>query len=144
MKKLIFALLLGVSLMSCDKEVVTPTTDDTINENTTEATIIGRWQLVGFDNVIRDEFTPTKRFRIYSNEGGVFPTLEEFMEENPGIPGNDWEYEGNTVVVDLNFGNYSRLVPNFKCDNNVIDWISEDGSVHSTYYREGHDISACN
>ena len=113
-------------------------------ENNLDATIIGRWQLVGFDDVIRYEFTSDKLFTIYGDGTGVFPTLEEFMQQNPNLVGLDWYYEGDTVVVDLNFGNYSRLVPNFKCDNYVIDWIQNDNSLHSTYYRENHDISECN
>ena len=54
------------------------------------------------------------------------------MQENPDLSGHYWLYEEETVVVDLNFGNFSRLVPDFKCDGDVIDWIAEDGSIHST------------
>lgn len=139
MKKLFLALLFATSFMSCDK--------DLIQEDTMEATIVGRWQAVGFDDVIRYEFTEDKRYTIYgSDENGEnpFPTLEEFMQQNPGLPGNDWVYDGEVVVIDLHFGNYSRLVPKFRCGNSVIDWISETGSLHSTYYREGFDISTCN
>jgi len=109
-----------------------------------DKTIIGRWILVGFEDVIRYEFTSNKLFTLYADGSGVFPTLEEFIQQNPNITGLDWYYEGDTVVVDLNFGNFSRLVPNFKCDNYVIDWIQNDNSLHSTYYREEHDISQCN
>lgn len=137
MKKVLFVLILAASFLSCDKEVVEPNTIE-------EATILGRWQSVGFDDVIRYEFTEDKRFTIYVHDDGTVPTLEEFMLENPNARGHDWSYEGETVVVDLNFGNFSRLVPNFKCENKVIDWISEDGAVHSTFYREGHDIDSCN
>jgi len=139
MKKILFALLLAAAFISCEKKEVEPAGPDPI-----EATILGRWQFLGFDDVIRYEFTSNKRFSIYVNDDGTFPTLEEFMQQNPNLTGHDWEYDGDTVVIDLNFGNYSRLVPNFKCDNYVIDWIDEGGAVHSTYYREGHDISECN
>jgi hypothetical protein len=109
-----------------------------------EATILGRWQLLGFEDEIRYEFTSDKRFTLYADGNGTFPTLEEFLQENPNINGLDWYYEGDTVVVDLNFGNFSRLAPHFKCDNKVINWIQDDKTLHSTYYREEHDISACN
>lgn len=35
-------------------------------------------------------------------------------------------------------------MPDFKCDNKVIDWIQDDNMLHSTYYREAHDLSGCN
>lgn len=133
----IFTLLL-VIFTGCSND------DNDDQENSIEATIIGRWQVVGFDNVIRYEFTTDKLFTIYGDGSGVFPTLEEFMEDNPNLVGNDWYYEDNIVVVDLNFGNFSRLVPEFKCGNYVIDWIQDDSAVNGTYYREGHDISGCN
>lgn len=134
MKKLAVVLLMAASLMACNKEDV----------NEDPASIIGRWQLVGFDEQIRYEFTTDKRYTIYTDSLGDFPTLQEFQAENPDLQGNDWSYSGDTVVVDLNFGNYSKLLPDFKCENKVIDWTAEDGSSHSTYYREGHDISICN
>ena len=134
----LLVLLFGITFMSCEPEEVVIDEPDV-----PEATIIGRWQLVGFDNVIRYEFTSNKRYSIYSSDNGIFPTLEELLEENPDFPGHDWVYEGETVVVDLNFGNYSRLVPEFTCDNQVINWLDEDGAEHTTFYRESHDISTC-
>lgn len=111
--------------------------DDNLN-----ASIIGRWKIVGFDNV-QYEFTENKRYNIYATNN-TFPTLQEFLQQNPNIAGLDWYYEGSAVVVDLNFGNLSKLTPTFKCSNNVIEWISEDTSVHSTFYKVNHDVSACN
>ena len=113
-------------------------------EHIDEATILGRWKAVGFDDVIRYEFTTDKRFTIYGDGSGNFPTLEEFRQQNPTITGLDWTYDGDTVVVDLNFGNFSRLVPNFKCMNSVIDWTDTSNAHHSTFYREHHDIAECN
>jgi hypothetical protein len=117
------------------------TSSDT--DNAMEASIIGRWKIVGFDNV-QYEFTANKRYAIYTNGNNVFPTLQEFIDQNPGIAGLDWYYEGTSVVVDLNFGNLSKLTPTFKCANNVIDWKSEDSTLHATYYKVNHDISSCN
>lgn len=130
MKKLLFLLLIAISFLNCEDDGVAPV----------DATIIDRWHIVGFDDVILYEFTEDKRYTFYS-DGGVFPPLD--IETHPVPLIHDWEYDGETVVVDLNFGNYLRLIPNFKCDNYVIDWIAEDGSLHSTYYREGYDIAEC-
>lgn len=108
-----------------------------------EATILGRWSLLGFEDNIRYEFTDQgKLFTIYGVDG-VFPTLEEFNQENPGLTGLDWYYEDDVLVVDLNFGNYSRLTPQFVCDNYVVRWIDEDGGLFGFYYREDFDISSC-
>lgn len=98
-------------------------------------TILGRWIPQGFESSTRYEFTRTTRFAIWSDDG-VFPTLADFLHKNPGLSGNSWSYEGRTVVVDLNFGNYSRLIPQFSGNNNMVNWINEDGELHSTFYRE--------
>lgn len=140
MRILVFAFLLAVSFTSCVPEAVIPTIGD---ETTEEPIILGRWQPAGFEDVVRYEFTDTKRFTIYGVGDGSFPTLEEFTTENPGLTGHDWWFEGEVVVIDLNFGNFSRLSPKFKCDNAVIQWMDENGQHHSTSYREGHDLSEC-
>ncbi len=140
MKKSIFTLLLviTVSLFNCSSDDdATPS-----NEDIPEATLLGRWVIVGFEETIRYEFTESKRFDIYSDDG-TFPTLEEFNAQNPLLTGLDWYFEGDNVTIDLNFGNFSTLTPEFVCDNYAIRWINEDGEIHSIYYREGYDISGC-
>ncbi len=137
MRNALITLILLSTFLSCDKDEVDPTTP-------TEATILGRWVPVGFEDNIRYEFTDNKRFELYSSNDGTFPTLEEFQTQNPNLTGKDWFYSGDTIVVDLNFGNYSRLLPNFKCDNYVIEWINEAGEENGIFYREDHDITSCN
>jgi len=133
MKNIFILSLLALSFLGCNS-------DDLVED---EATLLGRWVLEGFEDQIRYDFTTVERFTVYS-DNGTFPTLAEFLNQNPGTPGNPWLYEGDTVVVDLHFGNYSRLIPEFKCGNKVIDWMAMDGSLHSTYYREDHNIASCN
>ena len=138
MKKSIFMMLLvAFTMFNCTEDNTTPPTD-----NTPDATILGRWVLQGFDDAIRYEFTENKRFTLYSVDG-EFPTLEEFNTENPGLVGNDWYYEDDKIVVDLNFGNLSVLTPEFVCDNYAVRFSNEDGEIHSIYYREDYDISNC-
>ncbi len=132
-------MFLALAFMSCEDEA----TNSNNEENQIEATILGRWIIEGFEDNIRYEFTADRLFTIYG-ENGEFPTLEEFQTENPQLTGNEWTYEGNTVVIDLNFGNFSRLVPEFKCGNYVAFMNQEDGSSHSTYYREGYNLADCN
>jgi len=123
------------TLMSCKDE-------NNGNDNMEEGSILGRWVLEGFEDNIRYDFTEDKRFTIYGVDG-VFPTLEEFQAENPGLTGHDWFFEGDVVVVDLNFGNFSRTIPSFHCENEVLRFTQEDGSIHGLYFREGHDLSEC-
>lgn len=129
MKKLLFLLLIAVSFLNCEDDGLEPV----------DATIIDRWHLVGFDDAVLYEFTEDKRYTFYS-DGGGFPTLDP---NNPPALADDWEYDGDVVVIDLSFGNFSRLIPNFKCGNYVIDWMQEDGTYHSTTFREGYDIAEC-
>jgi hypothetical protein len=136
MKKTLFILVLVATMFNCSSDDTTTPLED----NSIEATLIGRWNLVGFESNVLYEFTENKRFAIYSTDG-VFGTVEDQIAD--GLMGLDWFYEGDTVVVDLNFGNMSILTPQYVCDNYVINWIAEDGSTHSTIYREGFDYSSC-
>lgn len=137
MKKLCLVLFAFSMFIGCEKnEVEIPEIPD--------ATILGRWVIKGDTDLnVRYEYTANKRFTIYKQDNGTYPTLAEFQAENPDLTGNDWEYSGDTIVVDLNFGNYSKLVPTFKCDNYVVDWTGEDGEQWGTYYRDGYDIAEC-
>lgn len=136
MKKTLF-ILLALVMFNCSS-------DDGSNSNPeiAEATILGRWILVGFEDAIRYEFTDAKRFDIYS-DNGTFPTLEEFNQQNPELTGLDWYFEGDKVTVDLNFGNLSTLTPEFVCNNYVINWLNQDGETVSIYHRENYDVSNC-
>ncbi len=100
--------------------------------------IIGRWHLVGFEQTVMYQFTASKRHTLYSTDG-TFGGLETAIP-NP----NDWQFEGDMIVVDLNFGNFLRVTPNFRCNGEVVDLINEDGVVNTTLFREGYNRSACN
>lgn len=137
MKKSIFILLLAVTMFNCS-------TDDyntPPEEDTQEATLLGRWNLVGFEGSVLYEFTADKRYTMYSVDG-EFETVQDLIDSDR--PGNDWWYEGDKVTIDLNFGNTSTLTPEFVCNNYVINWINDEGEIHSTLFREGFDYSTCN
>ena len=143
MKKVIL-FVLTLALFNCSSDDYNNDSDqDQQQLIIPEATILGRWVVPGFESTIRYEFTDDgKRFDIYSTDG-TFPTLEDFNAENPQLTGLDWYYEGDVLVVDLNFGNYSRLTPQFVCDNHVVKWIDENGEEFGFYYREDFDITSC-
>ena len=134
MKRTIFMLLLAVTMFNCS------TDDTTTTDNIPEATLLGRWNLVGFEGLVLYQFTEDKRYTMYASDG-VFETLDEVIDS--GRTGNDWWYDGDNVTIDLNFGNTSTLTPQFVCDNYVINWLNADGEIHSTLFREDFDYSSC-
>ena len=131
MKKII-GILLCCTLFQCS-------TNDAV-EDFSEATVIGRWNIEGFQGNVMYEFTENKRYTLYSSDG-TFESLQEVIDS--GRPGDDWWYDGNQITIDLNFGNLSTLTPTFKCQNNVIVWTTTTDTFHSTYYREGYDLNSC-
>ncbi len=133
MKRVMFMLFVACTLINCTKE-------EEQNLSVQEATIIGRWNPVGFEGSVMYEFTENKRYTFYSLDG-KFETIEEL--ESEGRRGNDWKYEGDVVVIDLNFGNFSRLRTQFTCDNNVINWIDEEGEPNGSFFRENFDKNSC-
>ena len=134
MKKVLF-ILLALTIFNCSPE------DSSEIEQVQEETLIGRWNLVGFEGSILYEFTADKRFTMYATDGS-FETVAELIDS--GRVGNDYWYEGSMVTVDLNFGNTSTLTPQFKCGNNVVDWLDNNGEIHSSMFRENFDYTSCN
>ena len=108
-----------------------------------EETLIGRWNLVGFEGLVLYEFTEDKRYTFYASpsEGIEFGTLEALIAA--GSTGLDYWYEGELVTIDLNFGNTSTLTPVFKCNNFVVEWVNDDSELHSIIFREGYDFAEC-
>jgi hypothetical protein len=132
MKK-VFLFLVVLTICSC-------TSNEEI-EIIEEATVVGRWNLDGFLGSVLYEFTEDKRYTFYSSDGN-FQSIQELLDE--GRSGSDWWLEEDDIIIDLNFGNLSTLTPTFKCSNNVIVWTNGLNEVHSTYYREGYNLSDCN
>lgn len=129
MRKILSLLFLSIILVSCSN-------DDNDQQPAIENTIIGRWHLVGFEQTVMYEFTATEKHTIYSTNG-------TFGDITTAIPNpNPWVYEGENLVIDLFFGNSSVSVPNFKCNGNVVDLVSESGTT--TLFREGYNINNCN
>lgn len=114
------------------------TSDDTPLEQELENTIIGRWHIVGFEQTVMHVFTQNLRHTIYSTDGN-FGGLETAIP-NP----NDWVFEGEELVIDLNFGNFLRTNLNFKCDGNVVEFVDTQGATATTLFREGYDYASCN
>ncbi|RZN83223.1 MAG: hypothetical protein EVB11_05790 [Winogradskyella sp.] len=131
MKKLLLLFVLATFTFNCSTE-----SDDTpiLEENT----IIGRWHIVSLEQTSMYVFTENLRHTIYSTDGN-FGGLETAIP-NP----NTWTFEGEELVVDLNFGNFLRTNLNFKCDGNVVEFIDAEGTVGTILFREGYDYASCN
>jgi len=121
MKIFLSFLSLVVLISSCTKD--------------SDCEVVGRWQIDGFDNTLY-EFTDSLRYTIYSTTPNTFGTIADAIP-NPKI----WRMDGDTLEVDLNFGNYLRAYPVFDCDCNVMDLISSMGTT--TLHKEGFEISTC-
>ena len=128
MKKAFTLLFITITLASCSLN------NDQIPAQ--EKTILGRWHVVGFEETVLYEFTKDLRYTIYSTDGNFGPLSDAIP--NP----NSWTYNGNELVIDLNFGNTLKAKLNFKCDNNVLSLVSQSGIT--ILYREGYDYKNCN
>jgi hypothetical protein len=130
MKNMCFTLSFVALMLSCNSDEVS------VNPEV-EPSLVGRWHLVGFETTVMYEFTDTLRYTIYSSDG-TFGGVETAIP-NP----NSWVWDGDQVVVDMNFGNESRLTPVFKCEGQVIDWYDSEDQFAGTYFRENFDYSSC-
>jgi len=106
-------------------------------------TIVGRWQPVDFDNTLY-EFIDTElfadaglRYTIYSLDGNFGGIDDAISNPNPYL------IEGNTLSIDLFFGNIATYRIGYRCDGQVVDFYYDDiiwdEGLHSTMYREGFD-----
>lgn len=133
MKKILLNLFVLISIVSC-------TADDNDNNVVEDNnTIIGRWHLMGFEDTVMYDFKDGLRYTIYSTNS-VFGDTETFAIPNP----NPWSVESNILTIDLFFGNTSITTLSFRCNGNVVDLLEDNGSINSTLFREGYDISNCN
>ena len=98
--------------------------------------IKGRWSPVGFEHNTLYEFTDTLRYTIYSVVEGQFGSISDAIP-NP----HPWTVEGDQIVIDLHFGNYSRLTPKFNANNTLVELNDESGKTRDTWFREGHLFS---
>ena len=120
------ALLVAIAFTSCEKK-----------DPPVECTVTGRWVLMP---TTRYEFTADSLvYTIYSSNG-AFGSMADAIP-NP----HTWYMDGDSIVIDLNFGNISKQYVEFSCDCNVMAWTSDQfqGPYTGYLWKEGHDTATC-
>lgn len=128
---LAIALAAGIGA-ACSKEEPAPANP---NPPTAKCEVMGRW-VHPLGNTLY-EFTDSLRYTIYATTPGEFGTIEDAIPEQ-----NLWWLEGDTLVIDLNFGHVFRAGVAFDCDCGVMDLTIPSGTT-TTYTQEGFDITTC-
>ena len=118
-----------------------------------ENSIEGRWNPAGFNNTMY-EFVYTEvyaeaglRYTYYCPNGnGCDETYWNSLDTSDGIPNpNPYSVsaDGNTLSINLFFGNIATYELGFRCDGQVVDFYYDEDDwaegLHSTMYRLGFD-----
>ena len=98
--------------------------------------LIGRWHPEGFESNTLYEFTADLRYTIYSVDG-TFGGIEDALPTP-----NPWHMEGDTVVIDLFFGNELRGLLMPSCGGQKAT-ITQASGMQSVLHREGVDPADC-
>ena len=98
--------------------------------------LIGRWHPEGFESNTLYEFTEDLRYTIYSADG-TFGSIEDALPTP-----NPWHMEGDTVVIDLHFGNELRGLLEPSCSGQKAT-ITQATGMQSVFHREGVDPANC-
>ena len=125
---LVLGLLMVLSVSSCEKK------------KTLDCKVTGRW--VVMPSTLYEFTADSLQYTIYSANGnGAFGSIADAIP-NP----HSWYMDGDTIVIDLNFGNVSKQYVQFSCDCNVMTWTSDQfqGTPYTAYlWKEGHDTATC-
>ena len=107
--------------------------------------IEGRWIPGGFENTMYI-FQDGLRYTIYNTDGNF-----EDLDIDDAIPNpNPYVVDGNTISIDLFFGNIATYEIGFRCDGQVVDFYYDEDDdwegLHSSMFLEGFDYinSECN
>ena len=109
-------------------------------KKTLDCKVTGRW--VVMPSTLYEFTADSLQYTIYSANGnGAFGSIADAIP-NP----HSWYMDGDTIVIDLNFGNVSKQYVQFSCDCNVMTWTSDQfqGTPYTAYlWKEGHDTATC-
>ena len=106
--------------------------------------IEGRWNPDGFNNTMY-EFVDGLRYTYYcADENGCDIDYCNSLDTSDAIPNpNPYWIDGNTLTIDLFFGNEATYTIGFRCDGQVVDFYYDEDDwaegLHSTMFRLGFD-----
>ena len=106
--------------------------------------IEGRWNPDGFNNTMY-EFVDGLRYTYYcADENGCDIDYWNSLDTSDAIPNpNPYWIDGNTLTIDLFFGNEATYTIGFRCDGQVVDFYYDEDDwaegLHSTMFRLGFD-----
>ena len=139
MKKLLLLAVLTLTFLSCEN-------DDSV-EMSESFTIEGKWLL---ENAGGSEIPPNTMFEFQSGIRYTYYCLDgadcdwtSLTKEEDAIPGtNDYTFEDNLLIVDLNFGNMSTNNIEFYSNGNLVEVQFDDSTWR--WWRIGTDPDNCN
>ena len=161
MKYLSITLLAAISAIACAKEPLPEvmetcelceTVDSNItNNNDSNANsnnnyfIEGRWTYEGFNLNTMYEFINGKRYTYYCSSTALCDsTYWNSLDSNDAIPGwNNYTFDGDTLIIDLNFGNMQVLPLIFECNGNIINFQDPLSPSNYDWWRVGIDTTDC-
>lgn len=127
MKRLFYIIALSTLIISCESDPI----------YFEPCTLECRWvvEIQGQANTLY-EFHNGLRYTIYKDSTANFGTRDQAIP-NP----NEYQFVGDSIKIDLNFGNFFTALPGFDCNCNVLELSSSQGITR--FYKEGYDLSLC-
>ena len=135
----------GPSLPESDINLIAQWIDEgALEENNNSYSIEGRW----FPNVSNNamyEFLDGLRYTYYcAEDNGCDSTYWNSLDTSSAIPNpNPYTVEGNTISIDLFFGNEATYELGYRCEGQVVDFYYDEDDwaegLHSTMYKQGFD-----
>jgi len=107
--------------------------------NSLNFAIEGRWIPEPFSNTMY-EFEDGLRYTYYGDNDSSLEYWQS-LDISDAIPNpHSYTFDGSTLIIDLNFGNYFEDVITFECDENIINF---NNSQWTTWTRLGTEPSDC-
>ena len=139
----------GTSLSQSEINLIAQWIDEgALQENNNLYTIEGKWIMPMFEGDSGNtmyEFLDGLRYTYYcSDENACDSTYWNSLDTSDAIPNpNPYTVDGNTISIDLFFGNTATYELGFRCDGKVVDFFYDEDDnwegLHSTMFRVGFD-----
>jgi len=140
MKKVLLLVVLAFSFINCEK--------DNSDEKLVPLNIEGKWLFEDSANLANTmyEFKDGLRYTYYCDlPDGCDNDYWSSLTIDDAIPNpNEYTFDDQTLIIDLNFGNTSTLPLIFECDGDRISFQDLNAPDRNDLVRLGADLSGCN